>query len=102
VIVRITFYTRPRCGLCEEIARPLGRLAARHGARIARVNIDEDREARRRYWDKIPVIEIEGGPVLCAPIDEAELERVLASMTASTQTWTSPSLESTLQSGPIE
>ena len=75
--MRITFYYRPRCGLCEEIEVPLARLAAERGAPVRRVNIDEDREARRKYWDKIPAIEIEGGPVLIAPIDERELEAVL-------------------------
>lgn len=76
--MRITFYYRPRCGLCEEIEAPLARLAAAHNAEIARVNIDADRAALRQYWDKIPVIEIEGGPTLTAPIDPEALATALA------------------------
>ncbi|MGQ9813726.1 MAG: glutaredoxin family protein [Candidatus Roseilinea sp.] len=76
--MRITFYYRPGCGLCEEIEGPLAQLAAAHNTEIARVNIDEDRAALRRYWDKIPVIEIEGGPTLSAPIDPQTLAAALA------------------------
>lgn len=75
--MRITFYYRPRCGLCEEIEGPLTQLAAARGAQITRVNIDEDRAALRKYWDKIPVIEIEGGPTLTAPIDPQTLAAAL-------------------------
>ncbi len=76
--MRITFYYRPRCGLCEEIEWPLAQLAAAHNAQIVRVNIDEDRAALRQYWDKIPVIEIEGGSTLTAPIDPQTLAAALA------------------------
>ncbi len=88
--MRVTFYTRPRCGLCEEVEGVLKQLAAQHGAQVVRVNIDEDVEARRRYWDKIPVIEFEfeGGPVLCAPIEEMELGKAFSSTTTTTTTST--------------
>jgi hypothetical protein len=76
--VKITFYYRPRCGLCEEIEGPLMQLATARNAEVARVNIDEDRVALRNYWDKIPVIEIEGGPTLAAPIDPQALAAALA------------------------
>lgn len=75
--MKITFYYRPRCGLCEEIEGPLTQLAAAHGAQITRVNIYEDRAALRKYWDKIPVIEIEGRPPLTAPIEPQALSAAL-------------------------
>jgi thiol-disulfide isomerase/thioredoxin len=64
----ITFYHRPQCGLCREIEGPLLRYAAEYSVQVRFVNIDEDKAAWARYWDKIPVIEIDAQTVLCEPI----------------------------------
>lgn len=73
----ITFYHRPQCGLCREIEPALLKYAAQYGARVTHVNIDEDKQAWARYWDKIPVIEIEGQTVLVEPIAPAALKRAI-------------------------
>ena len=64
----ITFYHRPQCGLCREIEGPLMTYAARYGVQVIFVNIDEDKAAWARYWDKIPVIEIDAQTILYEPI----------------------------------
>ncbi len=69
----ITFYYRPQCGLCKEIEEPLRAYAAQYGLPINSVNIDEDRAAWTRYWDKIPVIEIDEGTIFYEPIPRQAL-----------------------------
>ncbi|MCL5276156.1 MAG: glutaredoxin family protein [Chloroflexi bacterium] len=66
--MHIKFYYRPPCGLCREIEPALLRYAAEFGAQVTHVNIDEDKAAHARYWDKIPVIEIEDHVTLYEPI----------------------------------
>jgi hypothetical protein len=57
---RITLYTRPGCQLCDEMKAALERL----GYQVTPVNIDEDRELKKRYgWD-IPVAVAPDGRVL--------------------------------------
>ncbi len=69
----ITFYYKPQCGLCREVEGPLRDYAAQYGVPVNAVNIDEDRAAWARYWDKIPVIEIDAQTVLYEPISRKEL-----------------------------
>ena len=73
----IRFYYRPQCGLCREIEGPLLSDAKRYGLTVQHVNIDEDKAAWARYWDKIPVIEIDGGPTLFEPIAPAVLRAAI-------------------------
>ena len=73
----IRFYHRPPCGLCREIEVPLLSYAAQYGLRVTHVNIDEDKAAFILYWDKIPVIEIDGQPTLYEPIDPTILKAAL-------------------------
>ena len=73
----ITLYTRPGCHLCEDAAELLDRLASRVPLAIVEVNILEDAGLFERYKHRIPVIAVEGGPTLAAPIREADLIRLL-------------------------
>jgi hypothetical protein len=73
----LTFYFRPKCGLCREIEGPMLQYAARYHVAVRRVNIDEDKNAFASYWDKIPVIEITGGPILYEPIDREVLKNAI-------------------------
>jgi glutaredoxin len=74
---RITLYTRPGCHLCEDAADLLERIAARMPLQIVEVNILEDVGLFERYKHSIPVVALEGGPTLFAPIREADLIRWL-------------------------
>ena len=69
----ITLYTLPGCHLCEDAADLLERLAAGLGLEVVEVNILEDAGLYERYKHSIPVVAIDGGPTLMAPIREAEL-----------------------------
>ena len=56
----VTLYTRPGCGLCDEMKAEL----ERRGYRVREVDIDQDEALTRQYgWD-IPVVLREDGSVL--------------------------------------
>ncbi len=73
----ITFYQKPGCGLCREIEGPLKTYAAQYGVQVTSVNIDEDKAAWARYWDKIPVIEIDAQTILYEPISRQALREAI-------------------------
>jgi glutaredoxin len=75
---KITLYTRPGCHLCEDAADLLERLAARLPLAIVEINILADAGLYERYKHSIPVVAIDGGPILAAPIRELDLLRWLA------------------------
>jgi thiol-disulfide isomerase/thioredoxin len=75
--IAVTFYTRPGCHLCDDVADQLEALAARWPLKIAAQNILDDLELHRRFWDKIPVVEV-GGETLQAPIAPARLAAAVA------------------------
>jgi glutaredoxin len=47
----VTLYTRPGCGLCDEMKAEL----VRRGYRVREVDIDRDEALLRRYMFDIPV-----------------------------------------------
>lgn len=75
--IAVTLYTRPGCHLCEDVAEQLESLAARWPLRISALNILDNLDLHRRFWDKIPVVEI-GGETLQAPIQPARLAAAVA------------------------
>jgi glutaredoxin len=74
---RVTLYSRPGCHLCEDAAELLERLARRVSIAVVEVNILDDIDLFERYKHSIPVVVIDGGPSVSAPIRAAALERLL-------------------------
>ena len=70
--IPVTFYTRPGCHLCEDVEAELDALAEQWPLRVSPIDITSDLELHRRYWDKIPVVQI-GGETLQAPIAPEQL-----------------------------
>jgi hypothetical protein len=56
----ITLYTRPGCGLCHEMKVEL----ERRGFRVTEIDIDGDRELKRRFGLDIPVAIRADGSIL--------------------------------------
>lgn len=75
--ILITFYTKPGCHLCEDVADQLEDLAAHWPLHLTIVDITSDFELHRLYWDKIPVVVI-GTKTLAAPIYYDALVSALA------------------------
>jgi hypothetical protein len=56
----VTLYSRPGCGLCDEMKQEL----LRRGYQVREVNIDDDPELKKRYRVDIPVAVLADGTVL--------------------------------------
>lgn len=74
----MTLYTKTECGLCEEADEMLRRLQRDIRFDLEYVDIETDSLAYGRYWDRIPVVAVEGREVAAAPIDEDRLRAFLA------------------------
>jgi glutaredoxin len=74
--LRVTLYTKVECGLCVEAEAILRRLQKKIRFQLEFVNIEADADAHARYWDRIPVITIDGEEVAAAPLDEARLQAI--------------------------
>ena len=76
--MKVTLYTKAECGLCEEAEEMLRRLQPDIRFELEYVNVETDSVAHERYWDRIPVVAVEGREVAAAPIDEGRLRTILA------------------------
>ncbi len=75
-MLTVTLYTRPGCGLCNEVKEHLISLQEQFPHRLAEVNIDEDPALQKKYLVSIPVLEI-GPYTLVAPITLEQLKMTL-------------------------
>jgi hypothetical protein len=75
---RFSLYSRPGCGLCEEMLAALHALpaAAHHGIDV--LDVDADPAARVRYGHKIPVLLFAGELVCHGHLDPEEVDKALA------------------------
>ncbi|MFN0093796.1 MAG: glutaredoxin family protein [Dehalococcoidia bacterium] len=73
----VVLYTRPACGLCDEAARELARLAPLLALRIERKDVTSDASLFERYGMAIPVVELDGREVARAPLRPGVLEAKL-------------------------
>jgi flavoprotein len=76
--MRFVLYSRPGCGLCEEL---LAELAAVPGTReypLDVLDVDADESARIRFGHKIPVLLFAGEVVCHGRLDVAEVYKALA------------------------
>jgi glutaredoxin len=64
----ITFYTKPGCHLCEDALRMLHELRPEFDLTIEEIDISGERELFKKYFDKIPVLQIDQRVTLAAPI----------------------------------
>ena len=74
----LTLYTRPGCTLCQEVLEDLQLLAGELDLEIATVDIGRDPALLERYQCLIPVVDVDDGPVLVAPVSIRRLRQVLA------------------------
>jgi hypothetical protein len=71
-------YSRPGCGLCEEMLAELQALPAARGVPVALADVDADPLTRVRYGHKIPVLLL-GGELVChGRLDHEEVHKALA------------------------
>jgi glutaredoxin len=70
----VTLYTRPGCHLCEQARLVLERVRQEHDFELIERDIGQDEELHRRYFDRIPVIALDGVE-LCEHFAEEQLLR---------------------------
>jgi len=73
----VTLYTRAGCHLCEEAKRAIEAARGRADFDYQEVDIDGDRELRRRYNDQVPVVAINGVKAFKYRVEAKELLKKL-------------------------
>ena len=74
---RFLLYSRPGCGLCEEMLSELASLPCARGVPVDVVDVDLDPNTRARYGHKIPVL-LFAGELLChGRLDPGEVDKTL-------------------------
>jgi hypothetical protein len=76
--MRFVLYSRPGCGLCEELRAELAQVPAAEGYPIDVIDVDSDAAARGRYGHKIPVLLFAGELVCHGRLDREELAKAIA------------------------
>ena len=78
VNARFLLYSRPGCGLCDEMLAELQALPQASGMRVDVVDVDADPHARVRYGHKIPVLLLDGKLVCHGRLDLEQVHKALA------------------------
>ena len=69
----LTVYSRPECHLCEEAVIALRALQAELGYELRELDIDADEALQRAYFERIPVVELNGEELFEYAVDERTL-----------------------------
>jgi glutaredoxin len=75
----ITVYSRPDCHLCAEAMTALRALQGELGFELFEFDIDRDPALQRAYFERIPVIALDGEELFDYFVDEAVLRERLES-----------------------
>jgi len=76
--MRFLLYSRPGCGLCEEMLSELAALPQAGCYPVDVLDVDTDPALKMRYGHKIPVLFF-GGELVChGRLDPAEVDKALA------------------------
>jgi len=75
----VTVYSKPDCHLCEEAMGVLRDLQERLGFALQERDITEDEALHRAYFERIPVIWLDGEELCAYFVDEAILRERLES-----------------------
>ena len=76
--MRFSLYSRPGCGLCEEMLSDLAALPAAQGIAVDVIDVDLETATRVRYGHKIPVLLLDGELVCHGSLDAEEVHKALA------------------------
>jgi glutaredoxin len=78
VTARLTLITRAGCHLCDVAKEAISRVAATAGEQWVEVDLDSDPEIQAEYWERIPVILLDGKEHGYWRVEEERLLRDLA------------------------
>lgn len=72
-MVRLTFYYKDGCWLCDTVEEMINGLKERHGIIVKKIAIDSDEELYETYRFDIPVLEFQDGSTLNGRIRKSDL-----------------------------
>lgn len=75
---RVTLIGKPDCHLCEDARLTIAAVCADTGDAWREVSIEDDPGLSDEYWDRIPVILVDGLPHDFWRVDAQRLRRALA------------------------
>ena len=75
---RVMLVGKPGCHLCDEAREVVAKVCAQQGVDWVEVSILDDPDLADRYWERIPVVLVDGVPHDFWRIDEARLLAALA------------------------
>jgi glutaredoxin len=58
--VRLTLITRDQCHLCDVAKDAMARVAQASGEDWREIDVDSDPQLQAEYWDRVPVILLDG------------------------------------------
>ena len=76
-MIRLTFYSKPNCPLCDEARDMLEDLNQEFALVVTEINILSNPAIYEKYKYIIPVLELENGQLIKARFTEAELRKAL-------------------------
>lgn len=76
--MRVTLIGKPDCHLCHDARAVLARVCGDLGLSWEELSILDDPALYDEFWEKIPVVQVEGRTVDFWTIDEDRLRRVLS------------------------
>ncbi len=79
MITEVTVYSRPDCHLCAEAIATLRRLQRELDFGLTELDIDEDEKLQRAYFERVPVVALDGEELFDYFVDEDALRERLES-----------------------
>ncbi|MCC6606968.1 MAG: glutaredoxin family protein [Anaerolineae bacterium] len=82
-MITVTLFTKPGCGLCDEVKAELDALQPLFPHQLSQVDISQESALFEKYRYIIPVVQI-GNVELMAPITAVQLQQTLAEISQQT------------------
>lgn len=79
MIADVTVYSRPDCHLCAEAIATLQRLQRELDFSLTELDIDADEKLQRAYFERVPVVALDGEELFDYFVDENALRERLES-----------------------
>lgn len=77
----LTLYSRPGCGLCDDVKEDIEPLLRELGVELEVINIDSSPSLKQRFGHHIPVLELGAAVLAMHRVDVVRLrEQLLAAM----------------------
>jgi glutaredoxin len=78
-VTLLTVYSKPDCHLCEDAMVSLRRLQAELGFALEELDITSDEALHRAYFERIPVVSVDGEELWEYFVEEAAVRERLES-----------------------